>query len=163
MKDDSKTTDAEAAAHAEALLGEGRPEGETLPPEVLEQLMAAAKNAGAAPIPDPNAIIKPEMYSDLMGREVIHNVVVAGTVAEGFPAFVAQFVVPLKRIEQDPNTGKRQEITERRQMSAVIRGAVDLADAFAKFDAAAEAGAKQFIADLRSQHVRAQLAEGIQG
>jgi hypothetical protein len=158
---------ADGAKHAEALLGEGvdPATGEGLPPEVLAKIMQAAQEAGvtgaAQAVPENNVIVKPEMYSDLVGREIVHNVIVRGQMPEGFPEFVAQFVVPIQTQVQDPASGKRQNVVQKKQLSAAIQGVKTLEDAFAKFDETAEAAAKQFINDLRSEHVRAQLASGI--
>jgi hypothetical protein len=146
----------QAQAIANAALGVDPQEDLKLPAEVIANLMA---NAGI----QFSAIIKPISYYDLAGRCVVENEVVNGAVPPDFIRFAAQFELPIKVINQDPSSGKRSEGIQRIPLTVPVDDVTTVAEAFAKFDQVAKAAADKYIADLKSQHVRASLAAGITG
>jgi hypothetical protein len=126
---------------------------------------AGARLAALMAAPEPGkgktrVIVSPRHYADLEGREVSENVVTQGIPPEGFVRFVGHFNTPIRVVEKDPNGGPQREGIQRVPLQCVIP-AKTLDEAFDIFDEHAKAAAQRYVDDLRAQHVRASLSQGV--
>lgn len=136
-------------------------------PEAAPALSAdqGARLAALLAAPEPGkgksrVVITPIHRADLEGREVTENVIENGIAPEGFVRFVGHFNTPIRVVEKDPNGGPQREGVQRVPLQCVIP-ANDYLEAFDNFDQYAKAAALKYVEDLRAQHIRATLSEGV--
>jgi len=120
----------------------------TTPPEQL---------APVAQTGTQRVLIQPREVFDIEGRQVTENVVLQGEVPDGFARYVAIFTTPIIVAEKDPAGGPSRKTQRDIPLRAVLPAA-SLTEAFDMFDAVAKSTAEQYIEQLRSEHLRAQLA-----
>ena len=122
--------------------------------------LAALLTAAAPGTGKTRVIVSPKHHADLEGREVSENVVSQGIAPEGFVRFVGHFNTPIRVVEKDPRGGPAREGVERVPLQCILPAAT-LDEAFDIFDEHAKAAAQKYVEELRANHVRASLSDGI--
>lgn len=102
-------------------------------------------------------IVKPTTYHDVDGRTIIENEVVSGVPPKDFVRFVAQGVIKLRGRAPD---GAVRDL-EVPINAAMPTNVTSLERAFVLFDAMIEKAGKEHVEQMKADHAKARLTQGI--
>lgn len=117
-----------------------------LPPEVLANLMK------------PRFIMKSAQYVDQDGRQITEMTCINGTPGPEVPRFIAHGQAHIKVKVPNPTGGPAQERVQAIPLNVVMQEVKDLDHAFSIYDATIESAGRAHVEQMKSQHLKAQLA-----
>ncbi len=121
---------------------------DALPQAVLDGLMKAK----------PRTVLKPVRYTDGDGRQITEMELVSGPPMGDGVRFIAHGEIHLKVKQPMPGGAPAEDRIQAIPVNVVIKEAQSLDHAFDLYDACVASAGRAHVEQLKSQHVRAQLA-----